>query len=182
MCAPYSQKESSKAWLKTSLVKHEPAATFRLPTRGSASSLHQLCSVRLGLQFNRLCRRTWHTAGSILVLHALCVVRPGAQRGIMMLQGRSRLAIYADRTWPQLLQWRRDLEHATLRTELPGCRGQGKSPRVDQPLWLAEYPRARGAVICSAQRRPLEVEDVQFLMCELSKRASSVLLGRPRST
>ena len=112
------------------------------------------------------------------------LVGPGTRRGIMMLQGRSRLAIYADRTWPQLLQWRRDLESwSMLRNSCWAlCAQTSLVAEAKGSRHIRTYPRAREAVVCFAQRMPLEDEDVQFLMCELSRGAGSVLLGRPRST
>ena len=113
------------------------------------------------------------------------LVGDGAKRGILTLQGRSRLARSGDGSWPQILHWQEDLRHAkklvlsTLRVNFSGVRGSGRSPQVKGPVWLSEYGMARSAMMGMVQNLDLEDEDGQFLMCELGKRAATLMVRLP---
>ncbi|CAE7383265.1 unnamed protein product [Symbiodinium sp. KB8] len=110
----------------------------------------------------------------------------GAQRGILHMAGRSRLAGFGDSSWPQLLQWRQDLEDSrrkilsAFRLDFPEARrgkGKGHGRIPGQDPWLSSSPRARAALLTLAKGLPLEDLDCQFILCEIGKQ-----LGGRRET
>ena len=114
-----------------------------------------------------------------------CLVGPGAQRGILHMAGRSRLAGFGDSSWPQLLQWRQDLEDSrrkilsAFRLDFPEARrgkGKGHGRIPGQDPWLSSSPRARAALLTLAKGLPLEDLDCQFILCEIGKQLGGLLL------
>ena len=70
------------------------------------------------------------------------LVGPGAQRGLLHLHGRSRLAVPGNRSGSQILAWHEDLELgsrkmlARLRLQFPDLRrGTGRTTQKSEAAW-----------------------------------------------